>query len=258
MDDGAAPAAGPTDRDVGAPQAGMGRWASCVRLLDASTGQSLHAFPLDVNEAAFSITLVTFPEKSNDTYIAVGCAQDMTMNPRRAVGGTIRLFQLVNNRLELFHTTPIDDCPFALAPFQGRLLAGVGKALRIYDLGKKKLLRKCENKNFPNLIQSLTVRGDRIVVGDVQESFMFVKYKRSDNQLITFADTTQPRWLTAQTLLDYDTMAGADKFGNIFISRLSDEAVEAEDEDPTGASFRFEKPVLNGAPYKVSVACGFV
>ena len=29
---------------------------------------------------------------------------------------------------------------------QGRVLAGVGRLLRIYDLGKKKLLRKCENK----------------------------------------------------------------------------------------------------------------
>lgn len=30
--------------------------------------------------------------------------------------------------------------------FQGRVVAGVGKALRLYDLGKKKLLRKAENK----------------------------------------------------------------------------------------------------------------
>jgi splicing factor 3B subunit 3 len=30
--------------------------------------------------------------------------------------------------------------------FQGRLVAGVGKALRIYDIGKKKMLRKVENK----------------------------------------------------------------------------------------------------------------
>lgn len=36
--------------------------------------------------------------------------------------------------------------PLAIAPFQGRALVGVGKLLRIYDLGKKKLLRKCENK----------------------------------------------------------------------------------------------------------------
>jgi len=35
--------------------------------------------------------------------------------------------------------------------FQGRLVAGVGKALRIYDIGKKKLLRKVENKVRLNL-----------------------------------------------------------------------------------------------------------
>ena len=30
--------------------------------------------------------------------------------------------------------------------FQGKLVAGVGKALRLYDMGKKKLLRKVETK----------------------------------------------------------------------------------------------------------------
>jgi len=33
----------------------------------------------------------------------------------------------------------------ALAAFQGHLAAGIGKALRLYELGKKQLLRKCEN-----------------------------------------------------------------------------------------------------------------
>jgi splicing factor 3B subunit 3 len=36
--------------------------------------------------------------------------------------------------------------PMALMAFQGRLVAGVGKGLRLYDMGKKKLLRKVENK----------------------------------------------------------------------------------------------------------------
>ena len=44
------------------------------------------------------------------------------------------------------HKTPVDDVPGAIAAFQGRVLIGVGKNLRVYDLGKKKLLRKCENK----------------------------------------------------------------------------------------------------------------
>lgn len=38
---------------------------------------------------------------------------------------------------------------------QGRVLAGVGRLLRIYDLGKKKLLRKCENKVRISSISSL-------------------------------------------------------------------------------------------------------
>ena len=45
--------------------------------------------------------------------------------------------------------TPIDGLPSALCQFQGRLLAGIDNKLRIYDLGKKKLLRKCENRVGP-------------------------------------------------------------------------------------------------------------
>ena len=30
--------------------------------------------------------------------------------------------------------------------FQGKLMVGIGKALRLYDMGKKKLLGKVENK----------------------------------------------------------------------------------------------------------------
>lgn len=52
--------------------------------------------------------------------------------------------------------TEIDDVPLVMMAFQGRLMAGVGKALRIYDIGKKKLLRKAENKVYITLI-SVTI-----------------------------------------------------------------------------------------------------
>lgn len=48
----------------------------------------------------------------------------------------------------------MDDVPLALLAFQGRLLAGVGKSLRIYDIGKKKLLRKVENKVHSHVTSS--------------------------------------------------------------------------------------------------------
>ncbi len=107
--------------------------------------------------------------------------------------------------MELVHKTLVEDVPCALCAFQGRLLVTVGKVLRIYDLGKRKLLRKCEQKNFPNFLVSLSTTGDRIVVGDVAESFHFVKYKRHENQLNIFADDSIPRYcgrrpgLTART-----------------------------------------------------------
>lgn len=87
----------------------------------------------------------------------------------------------------------VTDISFA----QGRLLVGVGRALRIYDMGKKQLLRKCENKSFPYSIRYLHVEGDRIVVGDLAESFHFAKYRRGENSLFIFADDATPRWLTA-------------------------------------------------------------
>jgi splicing factor 3B subunit 3 len=67
--------------------------------------------------------------------------------------------------------------PTALAEFNGRLLAGVGRYLRLYELGKKKLLRKCENKHLPNQIVSISSMGTRIVVADQKESVFWVKFK---------------------------------------------------------------------------------
>ena len=48
--------------------------------------------------------------------------------------------------LELYHKTEVEEIPTAMCPYNGRMLIGIGKLLRIYDMGKKKLLRKCENK----------------------------------------------------------------------------------------------------------------
>ena len=63
--------------------------------------------------------------------------------------------------------------------------------------------------------------GDRIYVADAQESVFFMKYKKAENQLYIYADDTSSRYLTTQLQLDYDTLCGADKFGNIFMMRLA-------------------------------------
>lgn len=103
---------------------------------------------LDDNEAAFSAALVSFHTQPNDVFLVVGTGQDVTLAPRACKQAYLHTYRVADEgrSLELLHKTEVDDVPKALLAFQGRLVAGVGKALRLYDLGKKKLLRKSENK----------------------------------------------------------------------------------------------------------------
>ncbi|KAF3854455.1 hypothetical protein F7725_022510 [Dissostichus mawsoni] len=220
----------------GAPKAGAGQWASLVRLINPIQGTTLDLVQLEQNEAAFSVAVCRFPNTGDDWYVLVGVARDMILNPR---------------------STPVEDVPLAIAPFQGRILVGVGKLLRIYDLGKKKLLRKCENKHVPNLVTSIHTIGQRVIVTDVSESLFWVRYRRNENQLIIFADDTYPRWVTTACLLDYDTMAAADKFGNISIVRLPPNTSDDVDEDPTGNKALWDRGLLNGASQKAEVIMNY-
>ena len=65
------------------------------------------------------------------------------------------------------------------------------------------------------MIVRIEAMGRRVYVSDVQESVYMVRYKAAENQLIIFADDTQPRWVTTTAVLDYNTVAASDKFGNI-------------------------------------------
>uniref|UniRef100_A0A1Y1LL99 RSE1/DDB1/CPSF1 C-terminal domain-containing protein n=1 Tax=Photinus pyralis TaxID=7054 RepID=A0A1Y1LL99_PHOPY len=122
---------------------------------------------------------------------------------------------------------------------------------------KKKLLRKCENKHIPNLIVNIQAMGRRIFVADVQESIYMVRYKKHENQLIIFADDTHPRWITCTSVLDYDTVATADKFGNIGIVRLPPNTTDDVDEDPTGNKSLWDRGLLNGASQKADTIATF-
>jgi splicing factor 3B subunit 3 len=154
-------------------------------------------------------------------------------------------------------------------------VAGVGKSLRLYEMGKKKLLRKVENKvsacrddrayaelfrtpkSFPSAIVTLNTQGSRIIVGDMQESTFFAAYKSPENRLLIFADDTSPRWITATTMIDYTTVASGDKFGNVFVNRLATTDSAQVDDDPTGAGILHEKGQLMGAPHKTKMIAHF-
>uniref|UniRef100_A0A672P730 Splicing factor 3b subunit 3 n=1 Tax=Sinocyclocheilus grahami TaxID=75366 RepID=A0A672P730_SINGR len=233
-------------------------WASLVRMINPIQGNTLDLVQLEQNEAAFSVAICRFSSGGEDWYVLVGVARDMILDPHSVGGGYIYTYRLVGggDKLEFLHKTPMEDVPLAIVPFQGRVLVGVGKLLRIYDLGKKKLLRKCENKHVPNLVTGIHTIGQRVIVSDVQESLFWVNYKRNKNQLI-FADDTYPRWVTTACLHDYDTMAAADKFGNICVVRLPPNTSDDVDEDPTGDKALWDRGLLNGASQKAEVIINY-
>ena len=124
---------------------------------------------MDNNEAAFSIAIVPFSAKNNELHLVVGTAQDTFLAPRSCTSGFLRTYRFTDDgrNLELLHKvcgrvslysvrrlictqTETNDVPLAIMAFQGKLVAGVGKALRLYDMGKKKLLRKVETKVCPS------------------------------------------------------------------------------------------------------------
>jgi splicing factor 3B subunit 3 len=242
--------------EFGRPKAGAGHWGSLIRVVDPLMNSTVQTIDLDEDEAAFSAAVCYFERMGGEPTLVVGTASKATLIPRACKEGWLRVYAIKDGgrTLEFMNKTRTDDIPMCLAGFQGFVLAGVGKSLRLYEMGKKALLRKCENNSFPVAVQTINVEGARIIVGDVQESTFYCVYRSvPTRQLLIFADDGQPRWISCVVNVDYDTVCGADKFGNIFVNRLDERVSEKVDDDPTGAGILHEKGFLMGAAHKTDL-----
>ena len=175
------------------------------------------------------------------------------LTPRTCTLGFIKTYRFKDGgqKLELVHQTPCENIPGAFAELKGRLLAGVGPILRVYDLGQKKLLRKHENKNFASPITNIRTDQNRIYASDISESIHVLKYKPDENQLYIFADDVLKRYTNQFCLLDEDTVAAVDKFENFFVVRVPAGIEEDAEDDPTSSRFKWENGMLNGAQSKL-------
>ncbi|KAL9011178.1 MAG: hypothetical protein Q9173_003952 [Seirophora scorigena] len=238
----------------------QGHWASCIHVVDPINAKStLQQIDLTDNEAATTIVAVSFSSQSDETFLVIGTGKDVTVSPRTSSAGFIYIYRFLEDgkELEFIHKTKTEQPPSALLAFQGRLLAGIGNELRIYDLGLKQLLRKCQAQVVPNLIVGLQTQGSRIIVSDVQESIVYVVYKYQDNRLIPFVDDVVARWTTCTTMVDYETVAGGDKFGNLWLLRCPQKVSEEADEDSSGGHLVHERQYLQGAPNRLALMCHF-
>ncbi|KAK3295976.1 CPSF A subunit region-domain-containing protein [Chaetomium fimeti] len=246
--------------DFGYPRA-TGRWASCISIVDplGEEPSVLQRIDLEGNEAAVSAAVVPFASQEGESFLIVGTGKDMVLNPRKFSEGYIHVYRFHEDGrdLEFIHKTKVEEPPMALIPFQGRLLAGVGKTLRVYDLGLRQLLRKAQGEVAPQLIVSLQTQGSRIIVGDVQQGITYVVYKPESNKLLPFADDTINRWTTCTTMVDYESVAGGDKFGNIWILRCSERASQESDEPGSEIQLLHARNYLHGAQSRVSPMAHF-
>mmetsp|Transcript_7257 Transcript_7257/g.14254 ORF Transcript_7257/g.14254 Transcript_7257/m.14254 type:complete len:854 (-) Transcript_7257:195-2756(-) len=202
-------------------------WGSCVRLVDPSNScQSLDCVEMGRNEAALCCASVRFHTRGGESLLAVGTVTGMTLHPLKQVSSHVILYRVVDGeRLQLLHKTTMNsaegDGPvLAMAHFQGRLLVGIGKTLRLYEMGKRQLLRKCELKGLPTFVKTLQTAGDRVYFGDMMRSLHIVRYEAAANRLVLVANDPCPRPIVSQELLDFNTVAVGDKFGNISVLRL--------------------------------------
>lgn len=126
------------------------------------------------------------------------------MEPRSFSACYVDLYKLSpEGALELVHRTQVENLPYSFHAFRNNVLVGVGNVLRYYEIGKKKLLRKGENRCFQSGVINIQSINERIFATDMSDSFHVMKFKAKDNTFIEVADDVLPRWVTSMAILDY-------------------------------------------------------
>ncbi|KAF5593786.1 pre-mRNA-splicing factor rse1 [Fusarium subglutinans] len=105
------------------------------------------------------------------------------------------------------------------------------------------------------LIVSLNAQDNRIVVGDVQHGVTMVTYDHKHHRLIPFVDDTVARWTTCTEVVDYESVVGGDKFGNLWVVRCPEKASQEAKED--GNRFIDARNHLRGAPARFDMVAYF-
>lgn len=193
------------------PRSDKDKFASCIRIVNPHTMETLSVHEFENNETVFSIYIShgvsgqAGQVAPGECLLFCGVGLEAKLSPRGCSMGMIKTYRFSKDgrSLELLHNTPCEDIPSAFNEYRGKLVAGVGNILRLYELGMKKLLRKLENKNLTSPVISIKVEeSGRIFAADISESVHVLKCKPEEQQFYIFADDVLKRWTTSFCLLD--------------------------------------------------------
>lgn len=242
--------------EFGYPRA-PGKWASCIQIVDPVTEKAVtHTVEIKNNQSLVSAAMVYFESRGEEVFLVVGTAKDLTFQPYKFSGASLLVYKISPNgrELEFFHETDVIEPPTALIPFKGKMVAGIGRNLCLYDCGRNAMLRKAQASDcVPTRISDIKTQGSRLVVSDSVQSVTYVVHKDQvhPNRLIPFADDTIARHTTCAEMLDYDTTVGGDKFGNLWLVRCPQKISDSSDESPDGSDLLVDKSYLGGAPNRL-------
>ncbi|KAH0792774.1 pre-mRNA-splicing factor rse1 [Histomonas meleagridis] len=226
------------------------QWKSFGQFFDLNNNQFSELLSFEDN---LSVTSAIYIPSFGS--IAIGFARNLRFNPRRCEGGIVLLIDPMTQ--EIHHITEVEDIPGALGIFEDYLLSGIGKILRLYKLGHHQLLKRCESRTLPNFINYVSSNGVRIIVGDMTESFIFLKYDKVSDVITPFCDDCVPRFPLSAVLLDRSTVATGDRFGNFSILRLPFDVSDDAEIDPSGVGMIWEHHDMCGCPNKFDLAVNY-
>lgn len=248
-----------SESQVGSFKAGDTKWGGALRIINPATGTIVQTLAYGIDECPVSITVCQFVEYPLHPSLVVGTVTGLDLKKGTCQNGSIKVYMYdEDGNLNLYHETIVEDTPLSLCAWNGRLLAAVGNRIRIYTLGKKRLLKRCEYKNLPCGVNWIRVSGKRVYASDIREGFHVLSYSSIDNVFSVLADMTVPRWVTCGDLLDPYTIIGGDKFENIFAVRIPpDVTLENEVFDSSGLKVRGDTAYLTGQTHKMDRLCEF-
>ncbi|ANZ76486.1 BA75_03511T0 [Komagataella pastoris] len=195
------------------------QWSSVIETVDIQNQQIIQVINLDQELAIFGSTKVRFESHPDEVYFIVSCSVDQELLPNTNKGTQLRTYKISEKGLQFLHSTETDQLVYSLIEFQGKLLAGVGNFLVLYDLGLKKLLKKSLTQTNFQQISSIDYQGFRVVISDMKQSSMFLSFNVEENRFIALCDDITRRHTTCSKMLDYSTVVTGDRFGNISVLR---------------------------------------
>ncbi|VVC45761.1 Hypothetical protein CINCED_3A017720 [Cinara cedri] len=187
-------------------------------ILDQNTFEVLHAYQLNSNEYALSIISAKLGDDPTIYYIlGTAVVNPEDQDPKL---GRILIFNWDDSSSKLTQITEkeVKGACYALAEFNGKLLAAVNCTVRLFEWTAEKELR-LECSHFNNIVALFVkTKGDFIVCGDLMRSLTLLQYKTMEGSFDEIARDYNPKWSTAIEIIDDDLFLGAENDKNLFIA----------------------------------------